>query len=214
LGYLEAIPFIDLVSTKSGFGVVNNSTHTPASAARVNNFKDACLKAANDYLNDALYFLENNAENYAAWNKSCLNEGSIIASISDWHDELGDNYNRVLFVNTIKSIKKWEQIWLRKQLSPEFVASIAGTDDINVLLTIKKALAYKAIAEFNEKNERQATNEATAHAYLNEAISYLISALALSVENETTFEYPIYKTYGYTEPFANDLETYGFIKLG
>ncbi|MFA6400884.1 MAG: DUF6712 family protein [Salinivirgaceae bacterium] len=214
LAYLEAVPFIDLVSTKTGFGIVSNQNMAPASAQRVENFKDACLKAADDYLSDALLFLELNSANYPTWNKSSLIDGGLMASIDEWPAEININYSRVKFVNLVPYIKQAERLYVTKKLSPEFVAVIADTDDMDVLPDARKALAFYAVylkgndelkddslglKHLNEKNIE------TANEYLNSCIDFLNTHL------ET---YPVYQEFGYSTAFQNDLSTFGFIKLG
>lgn len=213
LAYCEAVPFIDLVSTNTGFGVVSNTNIAPASQQRVKAFADAALKAAEDYLSDALLFLETNSTDYPDWNKSSLIEGGLIESIDSWPTEIDINYSRVKFVNLVPFIKQAERLYIAKKLSSEFVASIAGTADVDVLPDIQKALAFSALflkeksqlEESSALNKFNAKNMETAMEYLNSCIDFL---------NKNLESYPVYAEFGYAEPFINNLDDYGFIQMG
>lgn len=204
LAYLEAVPFIDVVSTNTGFGVISNQNIAPASKARVDAFKDAALNAANDYLNDALLFLETNIADYPTWNKSSLIEGGVIASIDDWPQELEINYSRIEFVNLVPFIRRQEKLWLSKKLSAEFVASIAGTADLDVLPDMKKALAFMAFYEMEKEAQRHNKDVVLDSAIQYRATEYLNSCIDFL--NGNLEVYPIYQQYAYEEKFSNDLD--------
>lgn len=213
LGYLEAVPFFDVVPTKTGFGIVNGNNYAPASSQRVENFKNATLKAAEDYLSDALLFLELNIDKYPTWNKSSLITGGLISSIEVWPSEIDLGYSRVMFVNLVPFIRQAERLYITPKISQAFLTELAASTDLNVLPDIQKALAFYAIflKEQDEiKNDPLKTgsanqNRKTAEEYLTSAQDYLKSNLDT---------YPIYRDNGYAEPFQNDLETYGFLKMG
>ncbi len=208
LAILEATPFLDVVPTNTGFGIVSTQNIAPASANRVDNFKNAALKAAEDYLSDALLFLEDNAIDYPDWNKSSLCEGGLIANMDEWPREIDINYSRVKFVNLVPLLKTAERNWMVKKMSAEFIASIAGTADVNVLPDIQKALAFMAmyLQTIQEK-------ESTANTYFNnKANEYLTSAQDYLKDH--LLEYPVYALNGYEVPFTNDLDTYGFFAMG
>lgn len=203
LTYLEAVPFIDLVSTSTGFGVVSNQNIAPASQIRVDNFKSATLEAANDYINETLIFLEQNINDYPLWNKSSLIPEGIIKNIDQWTDEVNINQSRVHFVNLKPYILRAEVQWLSTHLSNNFVRHIATTDDAVVLPDLQRAVAFKAF--YYSNTEPNATINTFAENYLRRATEYLNSHLE---------QYPVYEQYGYAPHFENDLQKYGFIKLG
>ncbi len=69
LTFLESVPFLDVVLTTTGFGVVRNTTIAPASTERVNAIATACQVAANDYMDVLLAWLEQNATCGKLWKR-------------------------------------------------------------------------------------------------------------------------------------------------
>lgn len=200
LAYLEATPFLDLVSTKTGFGVVSNQNIAPASQQRVDSFKKACLNAAHDYIDQSLQFLELVHEDYPEWNKSSLLQNSLIPSIQQWSPLIDISLSRVQFIALIPYILRTEVGWLSTHLGHSFVKELAQkNNDQLILQDLRHAIAFKAYF-FSSKSELTIYNE-QAESYLRR----VIETLKMNLE-----DYPTYKKYGYAPDFQNDLNKFGF----
>lgn len=93
LAYLtlyESIPFLDLVLTGSGFGIVSNTNIAPASADRVRALATASLEAANNAMDTLLFWLQSSSNTYYTdWNKSSLIRDGLLrhaAEFNSFHD--------------------------------------------------------------------------------------------------------------------------------
>ena len=73
--YWDAIPFLDLVHTPSGFGVINNNQKAPASKERVERLRMQCLSRRDNEVENLILFLEQNAIYHDDW------EGSPVYSL-------------------------------------------------------------------------------------------------------------------------------------
>ena len=73
--YWDAIPFLDLVHTPSGFGVINNNQKAPASKERVERLRLQCLTRRDNEVENLIRFLEENAVYHDDW------EGSPVYSL-------------------------------------------------------------------------------------------------------------------------------------
>lgn len=69
-GYWDAIPFLDLVHTPSGFGVINNNNKAPASKERVERLREQCLIRRDNEVENLILFLEQNTTYHDDWKGS------------------------------------------------------------------------------------------------------------------------------------------------
>jgi len=69
-GYLEGIPFLDLVETANGFAVHSDVTLAPASTARVNALTAAMAARLDECVEDLLEYLEATPEFHDDWKGS------------------------------------------------------------------------------------------------------------------------------------------------
>jgi hypothetical protein len=69
-GMIEAIPFLDLIDSGSGFSVTNNQNLAPASKERVAAFKQAVIDQHTQAVEDFIIFLEQNEVYHEAWKGS------------------------------------------------------------------------------------------------------------------------------------------------
>lgn len=210
LTFLESIPFMDVVSTNTGFGVVRTNTVAPASRERVDAIRSACQSAANDYMDILLLHLETNAGDYPDWNKSCLNEGSLIPSVSIFDEYEDINISRSKFVNLKRSISHLEITEYLNMLSAEFIAELQAGNDLIVKPLIQRALTFRAMAAFEKRQDPLAPILSLLKQEddsLRRALSYLKNHLE---------DYPTYATYGYEAPYDNetDGEDSGFFIAG
>lgn len=68
--YYGAIPFLDLVHTNNGFGVVKNNNTAPASKERVERLRDQCLVRRDEEVENLIDFLEEHSEYHDLWKTS------------------------------------------------------------------------------------------------------------------------------------------------
>lgn len=68
--YWDAIPFLDLTHTNSGFGVINNNNKAPASKERVERLRKQCLIRRDNEIENLILFLEQNAVYHDDWKGS------------------------------------------------------------------------------------------------------------------------------------------------
>lgn len=195
---LESIPFLDVVLTSTGFGIVSNTNIAPASRERVKAFADACLMAANDFLHILLGFLEKKSAAYGIWNKCSLNTGRLIASTAVFNSVNLLNITRQQFVDIRTFMLETEQTVIEPALSSEFFAELcAGTDNV-VKPLFQRALALIAYNDYlnNFTSEKQDTLwKAKGMNMLTRAKSVLMAKRA---------NYPTFLTYGYSAPYDND----------
>ena len=210
LTFLESIPFMDVISTPTGFGVVRSNTVAPASRERVDAIRTACQSAANDYMDILLLFLEKNVGDYPEWNKSCLNEGSLIPSVSVFDEYEDINISRSKFVNLKRTINHLEITDYLNVLSAEFIAELQAGTDMIVKPLIQRALTFRSMAV----SEKKQNPDAPVLSLLNQEDAALRRALSY-LKNHLD-EYATYATYGYETPYDNetDGEDSGFFIAG
>lgn len=217
LTYFEALPFLNLVLTGSGFGIISNQNMAPASADRVRALAVGLLEAAHNFLDALLAFLENNQETYNSWNRCSLNPTSLIPDTGTFQTIFNINESRVTFIHLIPHIREVEILQLGNALSDEFVKElILGSDD-KVKPLVQSACAWWAWEKMMESKtgptERYQSSEflyqqkqafiiradpvsahQTGDAYLLQAKAYL---------NKNIDAYPSYKQFAYEAPFEN-----------
>lgn len=200
LTVLESIPFLDVVLTSSGFGVVRNNNIAPASRERVQSFAMGCKNAANDFMDILLLFLENNTDKYSSWNKSSLNSESLLPNTVVFNELTRLNLKQHEFVDIRTYISVLETTSFTQALSPEFIAELIAGSDTTLKPMLQKALAFLAYHEYikeidPETNRNQWKMQGVK--FFDKAISFLISNLT---------NYPTYETFGYEAPYDNDNE--------
>ena len=197
LTFLESVPFLDVVSTNTGFGVVRTNTVAPASKERVEALIAACRSAANDYMDILLQFLETNVSDYPTWNKSCLNEGSLIPTVAVFDLFVDINISRTKFVALKRFIAQLELTHYTNRLSAEFLAELQTGSDSVVKPLVQRSLAFNAMAELELQSDPKAPVISLLNMgelAINRALDYLKNHLEA---------YPTFSTYGYETPYDN-----------
>lgn len=197
LTFLESVPFLDVVLTSTGFGVVRTNAVAPASTERVNAIRTACQIAANDYMDILLAWLEGKADDYTDWNKSSLNEGSLIDSVSVFDQFIDINVSRSKFIDLKRHINQVELLRIKNTLSTEFYDELLDGSDTVVKPLIQRALTFYAMAQFEQNGEPDShivELMRKGDQAMGQALSYL--------KNHLT-DYPTYATNGYEAPYDN-----------
>ena len=223
LTYLEALPFLNLVLTGSGFGVISNQSLAPASVDRVRALAAGLLEAATNFLDSLLEFLEKNTEDYPDWNQCSLSPGSLIPNATVFDSRIKINNSRVKFITLIPHIKEVETLQIANILSDEFLSELILGSDQNVKPLVEYACAYWAwermvspsfaqekkpesfihsekMLLYAKTDDLQARK--TGEAYMLQALGYL---------NKNLDSYPTYKEFAYEAPYENQQENGFFI---
>lgn len=222
LTYLEALPFLNLVLTGSGFAVMNNQNMAPASSDRVRALAVGLLEAASNFLDSLLAYLETNADDYDSWNKSCINTGSLLPNATAFSARLNINNSRTTFINLIPYIKEAETLQIANIISEEFLAELAEDDneDTKVKPLIQSALAHWAYERMlAAKPPHNDTKPESNYIYMQrETLQANHSALnarlkgaefmlqAKSYLGKHLPQYPTFYTYAYEAPLENQAE--------
>lgn len=218
--YFEALPFLNLVLTGSGFGIISNQNMAPASTDRIKALAVGLLEAAHNYLDRLIIFLEQNVEAYSDWNQCSLNPGSLLTTADNFNERLKMNQSRVTFITLIPHIKNAEILKIGNNISDEFLQELILGSDANVKPLVETAAAYYAWAGlvnykpartekhadsefiFSQKQMLYAQYNATGankmgDDYLMQAIAYL---------NKNLESYLTYNDYAYEAPYENTAE--------
>jgi len=68
--FWDAAPFLDVVLTNAGFGVVNSNNKAPASKERIERLREQCLVRRDNEVENLILFLEQNATYHDDWKGS------------------------------------------------------------------------------------------------------------------------------------------------
>lgn len=196
---LEAIPWLDLVLTGSGFGVVSNQNTAPASRERVDALAHAALEAANAGMDNLIYLIENDDELSDDWNKSCQIKGGLIKNTKEFQAIFDINESAVRFFAYKSKLELYQRKRLNTKVGARQIAELLKKrTDTQVLPLLRSALVYFAMSEDD------IAHHDTGDEYLNIAIRYMI-------DNLDTYTY--FRDDMYIAPFENS-EDSGFVILG
>lgn len=199
LTLMEAIPWLDLVLTTTGFGIVSNDNIAPASSDRVKNLARAAAQAANDSLDRLLYLVETTDDWADVWNKSCLIKGGLIKNTTEMQQQIDINESPLRFYALKTNIELYQRKRIETMVGkPQIDALLKKRTDTQVLPLLRKALAFYALTQEDVKHHD------TADDYLRLAIRHMI---------DNPSNYPLYHTYMYESRHEN-IDTSGFMILG
>ena len=68
--YWDAIPFLDVVHTESGFAIISAQNKVPASKERVERLREQCLIRRDNEVEYLIAYLEENSQYHTAWKSS------------------------------------------------------------------------------------------------------------------------------------------------
>jgi len=100
-GYIEAMPFLDLIETGSGFAVASNTTIAPASKDRVSALKAGLQKMLTTSTDDFIAYLEASTIYHIAWKSSAtysLLTDTFISTITEFNRYATFAGNRLDFI--------------------------------------------------------------------------------------------------------------------
>jgi hypothetical protein len=196
---LEAIPFLDLVLTGSGFAIVSNQNLLPASKERVDRLVKACSLAGTDGLDELLFFLEMNTSFHNEWNKCCLIPDGLIPNAAVFQSFIDIRESRTKFFALRDRLIAFQKIRIERLTGEALLRSlIADNTDNKVLPLLRHALASMVKATESPELMPQADE------LLMMAMSYITAHLD---------EYPVYRDTMHESPFENNADN-GFLMLG
>lgn len=158
--YLEAIPFLDLIETESGFAVTSNANLTPASTKRVSDLVAATEGRLNECIEDLLEWLEVSPDDIQdAW------KGSKTYTL------INDNY-----VSSIRQFRRYAEFaggrleWIR------FRPHLVRARLLKIEPVISRELSEQIIEQLRDEELEQETK--TANDKILEDLRFALAAFA------------------------------------
>lgn len=217
--YLDAIPFLDLVETETGFGVVSQANNiVPASKERVQALIKQTEKSLSDACEDLLRYLEETPAYHADWKQSkaySFISDCLIHSLDEFRRYANFPGNRLDFLNVKPIMLKIQKMNIEKYISRELVAEIitelrgsGGLSDPNkaIIDLLRFSLAFYTINDrefkkliisnpYERKAEEAIDADKNGLAFLQEAQQIILGDLD---------NYPAFKNSAlYTQLLAN-----------
>jgi len=135
--YIDAIPFLDLIETGSGFAVTSNQNLTPASTARVQALIKATEIRLGECIEDLLEYLEETPEFHDEWKPSktySMISDSYIMNLREFRNYAPFEAGRLEFVKKRPDMLKSRMLKIEpvisKELSLEIIEQLRD-DDLN-----------------------------------------------------------------------------------
>lgn len=195
--YADSLHMIDLTLTSNGFAVTNNDSLSPASKDRITALKENLQQAVNDSMNELLYYLQDNAENFSSWNRSTISEGTFVTTNEELNNTVpGMNISPVQFFEFKLALGLFRVKCNRSMTNTE-MSNLHGeelsTEQTYLLTLLKRAAAYEAL-HLNYENK----------GYGKIADSEYHNALGYITENREIFT--TYADEKYVEPYQNEAD--------
>lgn len=134
-GYLDAIPFLDLVETETGFAVHNDSTLAPASPVRVEALKKAVAVNLDEAVEDLIEYLEENTDYHEPWKGSAtysLVNDNYIKSLREFRKYAKFEGNRLDFIKArpmlTRARRQFIEVVISQELSEEIIEQLRDDD--------------------------------------------------------------------------------------
>ncbi|MDA3867016.1 MAG: hypothetical protein PF489_09765 [Salinivirgaceae bacterium] len=174
--YLDAVPFLDLIETDSGFAVIKTDSKAPASKERVNKLVEGIKVKLSDAIDELIDYLEDNEMYHEAWKVSLaysLLTDTFIPTLREFNRYAHFEGNRLDYIKAKPRMLDIMNNVMSPVISSELIDEITEQlkdDDItpkNLLLVDKLKYAF---ALFTIGQERSAS------AYLNKVRKIIIAA--------------------------------------
>ncbi len=157
--YLEAIPFMDLVSTANGFAVIHTDTLTPASPARVSALKQGTEERLNECIEDLLEYLEAHNQFHDDWKGSktySLISENFISSLREFRRYARFDQGRLEFIKVLPTLSSIKKLKIETVISTELCEQIIEQIRDNELSSSNKRIVDDirfALANYAINNE-------------------------------------------------------------
>ena len=207
--YWDAIPFLDLVHTNSGFGVISAQNKVPASKERVDRLREQCLIRRDNEVELLIAYLETHADYHDEWKGSpaysvmtdCLIcTATELQQYGNWEGTRRDflKLRPKLIQETMMKLEPvFSKNYIEELIEKQRDNDIAG-DDLKVLTLLKYAIGSLTNGSME-----------TAAKIVGDALRYMD---ANPVGFTTYFASSEYKARS-TEGYVNDLESPIFSSL-
>jgi len=205
-GYTDAIPFLDVIETGSGFSVTNNQNLAPASRERVNALKNGLLDMLTQSIENFIEFLEKEEMYHDEWKGTktySILTDTFIHTLTDFNYYAKFEGNRLDFIKSKPTMLHVINLKIAKLITAELCNEIIeqlrddelSIDNRNIIENIKYAYANFVIG-----------NNSDASSYLLEVQNFLI----LNVD-----KYPLFKNSNiyanYLKNLSNNTTTEGIL---
>lgn len=175
--YLDAIPFLDLVQTESGFAIVRNEQLTPASVERVKALIAATSERLTECIEDLLEWLELNADSEleTVWKGSktytLINDNYVrsIRQYREYGEFSGGRLEWIRFRPKLTSARKLRiEPVISRELSEAIIEDLRDDDLPEAYAVILPDLRF-ALAAYAQGNDKEG------HDYISRVRAYLIA---------------------------------------
>lgn len=154
--YWDAIPFLDVIHTDAGFGVIQSQNRTPASKERIERLRAQCLLRRDAAIEDLIAYLYENDQFADLWKGDSVFDdmfGSLLPTL-----EIFRKYNNIADRATLDKIRPAiiavQNTILADSISQEYVDELVEKQkdndftpaDNNIIPMLRDALAKLAIA--------------------------------------------------------------------
>lgn len=216
--YLDAIPFLDLVDTENGFGIVSNDHVAPASRERVQALIAQTDKAFTQACDDLFRYLEQTVAYHTDWKQSnaySLASNCYIYSLEEFQNYAPFAGSRLDFIKVKPIMLKIQKLKIEpvisRELSAEIITQLRSSGGLNAANTLiidllRFALAFMTIDDVEYRRllipnpyELKADQSIEKD---NNGQSFLLQARKIIIANLDS--YPTFKTSAlYAEILAN-----------
>lgn len=188
----ESVPFLDLVLTSTGFGIVSNPNIAPASTERVKALANAAMQAAIAATNDMLTYLSENPPQ--SWNKCCLIENGLLRNASEMQAYCPSEITPIGFMGLIPALQQLEKLQFIPVLGQDqFNELISNRRQDPVSILMQRAAALLATADDDRSLLLQAQE---------------LIATAISTLRAKPASYPLYHRDMFEAPHQNNENEY------
>lgn len=162
-GYMEAIPYMDLIETESGFAVVRTDQLVPASRDRVDALLSGIKQKLGEAIEDLIDYLEENEEYHELWKGSetySLLTDVYISTLMQFRRYAEFSGNRADFIsfkpNILNAINLFIEPVISKELSDQIIEQTRDNEltesNKAIIENLRFAMALYSIQKTNESN--------------------------------------------------------------
>ena len=156
--YYESIPFLDLVHTSTGFGVVSNSNVAPASKNRVVALREQTAVRRDKEVEALLEYLEETVAYHVEWKASdaySLAWDLLIPNATVLNKYFNIDKSRRVYVKMMSVIRKIQELTIGPAISQDYLdeliekikdGDLAAADNV-ILADLRKAVVFLSLAD-------------------------------------------------------------------
>jgi hypothetical protein len=204
--YLDVIPFLDLVDTETGFGVISNQNVAPASKERVQALSKQTEQRLSDSCESLIRFLEDHQDYHSDWKASqafSFIGDCYIYSLEEFKRYAPFPGTRLDFVKIKPIVLKNQKLKIESAISPELSTQIitqlrsegVSADNAKIIENLRFALAFFTIADpqfiavFNNNPYEQKAAESLEKTNIGDSfLTQAVNTIIANVDNYTAFK--------------------------